>query len=238
MSKWPKPEYIFNKNEKKVAEEFMIEWQKILPLRYTLLEKFNHGYPVKIYNKLIRKNKKLNTIKTLEIGSGLGEHIKYEDLTCQIYYANELRENMASQITLKYPDINVVIADCQKNLLFADKFFDRIIAIHVLEHLRDLPNALKELSRLLKDDGFLTVVLPCEGGMMYSFARNISTRRIFEKKYKMKYDWWIKSEHVNEPSEIIDELSKYFKIIDSNFFPFKIESFNLNLVFGLTLKKI
>jgi ubiquinone/menaquinone biosynthesis C-methylase UbiE len=35
---------------------------------------------------------------------------------------------------------------------FEDGYFDRVIAIHVLEHLPDLPRALREISRLMKKD--------------------------------------------------------------------------------------
>ena len=47
------------------------------------------------------------------------------------------------------------------------------------------------------------VVIPCEGGLAYSLARRVSAQRIFEKRYGMSYRFFIESEHINVPREIM-----------------------------------
>ncbi len=147
----------------------------------------------------------------------------------------ELRPELAGKIIDKYPDVRVVIGDCQQKSQFTDAYFDRVLAIHVLEHLPNLPGALDEVKRVLKPDGFFSVVIPCEGGLTYSIARRISARRVFEKRYNQPYNWLVACEHVNMPDEIIEELNSRFRIIHQSFFPMRFNAVWANLVIGLTL---
>lgn len=202
-------------------------WHEVLPRRYGLIEHFNHGYPLRRAAKAGR---------VLEIGAGLGEHISYEDLAAIDYYAVEVRPNMAEVIKERFPTVTVVVGDCQKWLDFPNQFFDRVLAIHVLEHLPDLPAALREVRRVLKPEGTFCAVIPCEGGLAYGLARRASAKRIFEKRYHQKYDWFIKTEHINTAQEILEELRILFSVEHRSFFPFRIPSINFNLVIGLTLK--
>lgn len=161
----------------------------MLPKKYKFIENFNHNYVI--------KNQLFNFIKTLEIGAGLGEHLFYEALSSEQrknYVALELRENMAEKIRNNHPGVQVWVGDCQERISAQDHEFDRIIAIHVLEHLPNLPMAIKEIYRVChKKNGFFSVVIPCEGGRVYSWARKISAQRIFEKKYKQSYKWFYRA---------------------------------------------
>jgi ubiquinone/menaquinone biosynthesis C-methylase UbiE len=144
---------------------------------------------------------------------------------------------MANHIAAKFPEVQTLLADCQEPMPYEDNHFDRIIAIHILEHLPNLPAAIKEIYRICnKDSGQFAVVIPCEGGLAYSFARKISAQRIFERRYKQSYDWFISREHINVPAEIIQELSPYFTIENQSFFPLRVPVINMNLCIGLILK--
>lgn len=234
QAKWPKKFPPLTKDQIIINNDFVKHWHEILASRsrYGLIEKFNHTYPIKHAPK--------NFTTTLEIGAGIGEHISYENLSShqkENYVALELRENMASQIKSRHPEITTHIGDCQQQLEFPDNHFDRILAIHVLEHLPNLPEAIKEMHRLChKQHGLFSIVIPCEGGLMYSLARKISAQRIFEKRYKQSYQWFIEREHVNKPHEILEELDQYFIIKHRSFFPFTVPNVNLNLCIGLTLR--
>jgi SAM-dependent methyltransferase len=226
--KWPKNVPSLNKEMSDINNDFIHYWHKVLPKKYNIIENFNHKYPI--------KNAPPNFFKTLEIGAGNGEHLKYEKLTDiqkKNYYCIELREIMANDLINNFPFVNVIIGDCQKKLNFTDNYFDRIIAIHVLEHLPDLPNAIKEIYRLCKKtNGLFSIVIPCEGGLAYTIARKLSAQRIFEKRYKQKYDWFIEREHINSPNEIFSVINKYFNIVSTEYFPLKIKIQGLNLCIG------
>jgi SAM-dependent methyltransferase len=210
---WPKVLPEISDAQKKAREDFMVHWHQVLPRKYGIVEKFNHRdaftHPVKPGSR------------TLEVGSGLGAHIEFEDLSIQTYVANELRPEMAAVIKQRFPSVDVLIGDVQQGLPAPEHSFDRILAVHVLEHLPKLPQAIAELHRVLKPDGFMQIVIPCEGSMAYTLARNISARRIFERKYKMSYDFVVQSEHVNLAHEIIFALGKQFTISSRRYFPFR-----------------
>ncbi len=225
---WPKHLPEFTDEQRAVRDQFMARWLEILPQRYGLIERFNHRYPAAA----------ATGGRTLEIGAGLGEHIRYEDLGREEYYTVELRPELVEAIRSKHPDVVALAGDCQERLPFDDGFFDRVLAIHVLEHLPDLPRALDEISRVLARDGRFVAVIPCEGGQAYSLARRVSAQRVFEREFGMSYDWLIRSEHLNVPWEIVSELGKRFRIVKSRYFPFLVPSVALNLVIGLTLQPL
>lgn len=229
-SKWPKRFSPLTPEQERISNDFMQYWHEVLPNRYGIVDKFNHQYAV--------KNAPRQFSKTLEIGAGIGEHLKYEILTPEQqanYVAVDIRENMVVEIKRQFPEISAIIGDCQKQIDYPAGYFDRILAIHVLEHLPNLPAAVRELHRLCdKKRGVLSIVIPCEDSMAYSLARKISAQRIFEKRYKQPYRWLIKREHINLPKEIFEELAPYSSIRHSSFSPIPVKLEFCNLCIGAT----
>lgn len=228
---WPKRSPALSADQLEIARDFMHYWQTVLPQKYRALEKFNHEYP-------LRQLPEVSEAKTLEIGAGLGEHLHYENKKNQMYFCNEIRADFAATIERNYSDVRTIVGDCQEKLPVEDNFFDRVIAIHVLEHLNNLPIALDEIHRTMKPGGFFNIVIPCDPGFMYELARKFSTERIFKKRYKLPYRWWIRREHINSPSEILAELSSRFRILDKTFFPFVLPLVHLNICIGVTGMKV
>jgi SAM-dependent methyltransferase len=229
---WPKIIPPLTPEQKAISDDFMRYWHEVLPKRFGIVDEFNHRYPV--------KHAPCEFLSTLEVGAGLGTHLQYEQLTAEQernYVALELRENMAAEIRRRFPAIQAVVGDCQERLPFADGHFDRVLAIHVLEHLPNLPAALRELHRVCHPErGALSVVIPCEGGFAYGLARKISAQRLFEKRYHQSYDWFIRREHINLPTEIFSALAEYFLPVHSAWFPLLLPSVSFNLCIGLTLR--
>jgi SAM-dependent methyltransferase len=224
---WPKRLPALTDEQKRIREEFMALWHDVLP-RYGAVEGFNHAYPL--------RSRDGSRVRTLEIGAGLGGHLPFEDLATQEYHALELRADMARRITERFPSVTVAVGDCQARIPYDDASFDRVLAIHVLEHLPDLPAALQEVRRVIRPGGTFSVVIPCEGGALYSFCRAISARRLFEKRYNQSYDWFVASEHINVPDEILAELAEDFAVTHSTYFPFRVPVQGMNVCIGLTLK--
>lgn len=230
--KWPKKFTPLSPEQVKINDDFVHYWHEVLPRKYNIIDEFNQNYVVKTAPKKFTR--------TLEIGAGNGEHLKYELLDEQQrnnYVAVDIRENMIAELQHNFPEINSVVGDCQKRMNFDDGYFDRILAIHVLEHLPDLPSAIAEIYRLCnKNLGILSIVIPCEGSMAYSIARKISAQRIFEARYKQSYRWFIEREHINRPYEIFEELDPYFSLVSSTYFPIPIKLEYCNLCIGATFK--
>jgi SAM-dependent methyltransferase len=231
-AKWPKTFPPLTAEQEAIRDDFMRYWHEVLPRRYGVVDRWSHGYPV--------RHAPAGFERTLEIGAGLGEHLEYEALSPAQragYHALELRPNMAEAIARRFPEVRTIVGDCQQRLEFPDGHFDRIVAVHVLEHLTDLPAAVRELRRVCRPGGVLQAVIPCEGGLAYGLARRISAQRIFERRYRQPYRWFIEREHVNRPAEILEELAPAFEAVHRGFFPLPVPSVTLNLCVGLTMRK-
>jgi len=229
--KWPKKFPTLTAKQLAISDDFMKYWCQVLPHRYGIVDEFNQNYVV--------RTAPLNFLRTLEIGAGIGEHLKYEKLNYEQkinYIAVDIRENIITELHRQFPYIKAIVGDCQEHINFTDGYFDRILAIHVLEHLPNLPAAVREIYRLCdKNRGVLSIVIPCEGSLMYSIARRISAQRIFESRYKQSYRWLIEREHINRPYEIFEELSSCFSLVSSSYFPIPIKMEFCNLCIGATL---
>jgi len=230
---WPKQLPPLSDEDRVIYDDFVKRWHEILPQRYGVVERFNHSFPV--------RNSRPGFRRTLEIGAGIGEHVEHERLTSEQereYHALELRENMAEVIRAKHPTIRAIVGDCQARLDFPDGYFDRYIAVHVLEHLPNLPACVREAWRLLdKERGQFLAVIPCEGSPAYTLGRRISAQRIFERTYRRPYGPFIAREHINLPAEILTELDRCFTIDRRRFFPLPfVPVVAANLCIGLAMR--
>ena len=227
---WPKRPPALSKEQEAAREAFMKLWHEELPTRYSIVERFNHG-------ALARLPQTRERWRTLEIGSGIGGHLPFEDLSKQEYHCLEYRNEFCDVLRGLDGVEAVHEASIEGPTPFPDGAFDRIVAIHVLEHLRDLPKAIAEIKRLLADDGTLDVVLPCEGSLAYSIARRISAKRMFESRFGMSYDPIIANEHVNTLDEVLHLLLADFEPLQTKRFPFNVPIDAVNLCIALRLKK-
>lgn len=228
MTTWPKVLPPLDPEQQVMIDEFIHRWHEDLPGKYGWIERFNHRYPLR------SRSAAGSGLRTIEIGAGLGEQLEYEDLSVQEYTCVELRSDMAARVRERYPSVKMIIGDCQERLPFADDSFDRAIAVHVLEHLPDLPRALDELQRLVRPGGQISVVIPCDPGFVYNLGRSLTAKRAFERRYGQPYSVFVRREHINSPAEILELLSARFKIVHRRFFPLLVPSVNLNLCLGVT----
>ncbi len=224
---WPKQRTPLTPEQQAALEDWYEEFlRSVLTDNYGWIERFNDRYALRTA---------LPSCRTLEIGPGNGSHLKVENLSAhEEYVALELRPLLSHQIE-QHPNLKVVVGDCQDHLPFDDDTFDRILAIHVLEHLDNLPAALQEVARVLKPCGSFSVVIPAEGGAAYALGRWATVQRRFEKRYKIPYGEVIRYEHINTAREVLGELRRVFRVEHRTFFPTHVPSVDLNVTIGLTL---
>jgi SAM-dependent methyltransferase len=227
---WPKTLPQLSAAQKQLADDFVRHWHEVLPSKYNAIERFNHTYSLRHLPQMPRW-------RTLELGAGIGGHLQFEPLERQDYHCLELRQQMAEEIERRYPSVTTVVGDCQQRIPYDDAFFDRVVAIHVLEHLPNLPAAITEVHRVLKPGGLFSVVLPCDPGLLYELARKVSAERIFKARYQMPYRWFARREHLNSPAEILHVVWRSFEIFDTAYFPMRVPLIHLNLCVGVTARK-
>ena len=224
---WPKSRPALTEEQKRIFSDWYQHWLSEAGMqgRYSFVDRFGHEYAARTFEK---------GCKTLDIGAGNGAHLKYENLDAQEYTALEYSRELLEDINRLYPKAKTVIGDCQKPMDFQKDYFDRVLAIHVLEHLDNLPVTLGEVNRMLRPGGKFSVIIPCEGGMLYSIGRKFSSEKMFKARYHQSYDWLIKYDHVNTAREVLAELKHLFNVDRSQYFPFLVPSVDMELVIGLT----
>lgn len=231
MSKWPKVLPPLDAEQQRINDDFMRYWHEVFATKLRFADRWNHRYVV--------RHAPAAFTRTLEIGAGLGEHIAWEMLTPKQdseYVAIELRESMAEKMRARFPRTTVLVADIQEQLCFPPSYFDRVVAVHVLEHLPNLPAAIREIHRVCTRDATLSVVIPCEGSAATTLARRFSAQPLYERRYGCPYELFIRREHINLPDEIAEELSPFFEVTHRSFFPVPLPIAWCNLFIGMTLR--
>lgn len=223
--RWPKRLPDLTAEQEAIRDDFMRFWLETLPRKYSWFERFNYEYALRSARPGGR---------TLEIGSGLGVQLRHENLDDQDYVATDLREGLVRTIQRDFPQVAALVADCEQELPFPDVSFDRVLAIHCLEHMPNLPAALANIERVLAPGGSFVGCIPCEGGILHRTGRRFSARPIFERRYKTSYDWFVETEHCNLPGEILDEVRRLFRLTDVTYFPLRAPLVDLNLFVGFT----
>ena len=230
-SVWPKTPPQLTPVQEEAREAFVSVWHEVLPGNYALIERFNHGAVADLPPSPAHW-------RTLEVGAGIGGHVQFEDLSRQEYHCLEFRREFCERLRLLPGITDVAEGDIQLRTPYADGFFDRIVAVHVLEHLRNLPAAIEEIDRILAPGGIFDVVLPCEGSPAYWVARKISAERLFHRRFKMPYRPIIANEHVNTIFEILPLLNTRFRATRTRYFPLPIPSVFPNLCIALRMVKL
>lgn len=115
------------------------------------------------------------------------------------------------------------------SLPFKTNSFDLIIISHVMEHIVDIDSLLQEIGRVIKDTGWLLVIVPLENtktisGFFHKYCNPWKNLRMLLKKVGLKYE--LPSPHVNFMTyrEYLTVLEEKFCVQESysrgTFFPF------------------
>lgn len=105
--------------------------------------------------------------KVLEIGCGAGQFIRAvkkirPELDC---YGCDISQN-ALEAAKQANDGVIYDLSAQKEMPYANNFFDAVLIFDVLEHVAD-PNAmLAEINRVMKTGGVFYCFVPCEGDFL------------------------------------------------------------------------
>ncbi len=186
-------------------------------------------------NKIVIRNAKEKSSFILEVGGNIGEHIKYVRTPFAKYLLTDFRETkyISNDSRVSFECIDV------QDIPYPDNTFDRVICTCLLHHVDNPTLALKEMLRVTKKNGTISILLPCDPGFVYRFAKVIGPNRVWRKHGILNPSFFHYSQHRNHFLGIKSSINEiYFKEkIHWKYWPFKFSSWNLNMFTVVTIEK-
>lgn len=193
------------------------------------------GWYVKRSHRSLEKGfLKLHQPRILEVGGNIGEHIQFvaEDFTS--YTLTDYRE---TGFIGQNSRVQFQVADAQ-NLPFRDNKFDRTISTCLLHHLDDPKIALEEMRRVTVDGGLISILVPCDPGFAYRFAKRIGPSRKWRAAGISNPNFYHYRQHRNHFPGIASTVEEVFGLDEAVvcYWPFRIKSWNVNLYTTIQVK--
>lgn len=107
----------------------------------------------------------------------------------------------------------------------------RVVASHVLEHIGDPEEALLSWCRLLRDDGVISIAIPCDPGWTWRLLQHISYRSAAGTlgfTSRRERDLFQARDHVTSASNILKVVRYYFPEARITWFPSFVPVIDLN----------
>jgi phosphatidylethanolamine/phosphatidyl-N-methylethanolamine N-methyltransferase len=173
--------------------------------------------------------------RVLEVGAGSGHHLPYVKQQFDQYVMTDGSDDMLKIASEKYAGEllnNSVAIEKQDatSLTYSDHSFDRLIATHVLEHLPNPVQVLKEWNRVIRPQGVISIVLPCDPGMLWRLGRYLGPRRN-AKKLGIAYDYLQAAEHINSIFNLIVFIRHHYEDVSELWYPTRVPAPDFNLFY-------
>jgi len=160
----------------------------------------------------------------LDVGCGAGYSMKKakEEINCTCFGIDpNPYEHGVGRISSNFEiDVENILQGIAENIPFPDNHFDTVYSSHVLEHVSDKNQSLREMKRVLKNDGILIIGMPTTAMALLNWL----TQLLFTTHTKIinllfsrfintgKVKWWeifIPSSHSNTNKTILSDVYNY-----------------------------
>jgi phosphatidylethanolamine/phosphatidyl-N-methylethanolamine N-methyltransferase len=198
-----------------------------------------NSFVFKTMHRLLEKQFPSNwNLNILEIGGNRGEHLPFVTPDYQSYTLTDIRK--PNEFMFKADSrVQFELANVE-NLHFPDHSFDRIIVTCVFHHLINPEQAFRELRRVIRRCGTISILLPNDPGIMYRLLRGLTTMRNARTEGLLEEIQLVHAlEHRNHYLSLrtIAEWVYQDLRIEADYFPFKLKAYNLNAVTILHVKQ-
>lgn len=178
-------------------------------------------------------NPSVNYTKVLEVGCGTGEHLKFVKHQFNEYHLVDENEGLLTicqKKNLSNKKLFYKKGDAS-NLDYEDNFFDRVIAVHVLEHIHRPEEVIREWKRVIKNRGLLSILIPTDPGIMWRIGKCIGPRARINQ-LGIPYDYIMALQHVNSCTNLVAIMRHDLPNGDESWWPTKIPSTDINLFYS------
>lgn len=132
------------------------------------------------------------TDAVLDLGCGNGQNSIKASFFAKKVIGVEINENLlkiaqSSAAGLKRKNVKFKTMDLEKKIGYKDKSFEKVIFIDVLEHLQNRGQILKEIRRILKPEGLLTLSVPNSQTSWKKLQRSIGICSFSDPDHKIEF---------------------------------------------------
>ena len=159
---------------------------------------------------------------TLELGAGTLNQLPYEPAgapydVVEPFTALFEGSPLLARVRDAFADIGEVPAE---------RRYERITSVAMMEHAGDLPLVLARAARLLAPGGVLRSAIPAEGGLLWTLGWMLTTGLEFRLRRGLDYGVIMRHEHLNTAAEIEALTRAMFETV-------RVRSFGLGRQFSL-----
>ncbi len=150
----------------KPTKESFEQWNEELAEKHDLDKFYNHPnfafryIEQKRISKLIELAEIKNGDKVLEVGCGAG-HILEQIKTGELY-GIDISDIQIKRASERLGSKAILTKAPGEKIPYEDRFFNKVLCSEVIEHVLDPREVLKEISRIMADDGILSLSIPNE----------------------------------------------------------------------------
>lgn len=123
--------------------------------------------------------------RVFDVGAGMGRMVGYYIDQCEKVIATDIFQNQVDYMNERfkdYPNFKATIFDVMTDdLKQYEESFDTVICINVLEHLEDDLQAVKNMKKLLCENGHLILFVPAFQKLYCQLDKNVSHYRRYNK---------------------------------------------------------
>lgn len=221
------------------------QWEKTYTSFYSSNQRSGVGAKINDAGYKVMSSIDLSGKRVLEVGAGDIRHLKYLNGKPKEYIladiSNEMTELAQKKLKENHVEYKTILLERNEALPLEDGSIDVIISFYSLEHLNPLNWYLKDMRRVLKENGSLIGAVPAEGGLAWGLGRFFTSRRWLKKNSSIDPDKIICWEHPNFADDIVRNLDDFFHRKSLIYWPFgwlKLFDFNLVIQFNFTKKSV
>lgn len=173
---------------------------------------------------------------TVEVGAGSGGHIRHVRHEYDRYIMTDIRDYGREKT--EHPQEPFFLANAEA-LPFASNSVDRVVSTCLLHHVTNPLSALSQWRSVVRPNGSITILLPCDPGLMWRLGRRVGPRRK-ALTHGVDYDFLMALSHRNHVGSLISILKTVFKHdeVKRTCFPIPwLSSWNVNLAFVFQITK-
>lgn len=175
----------------------------------------------------------------LEVGGNEGEHVGFVTHPYADYLLTDLRPPVLRPEVAADPRVRTAVADAN-DLDLPDASFDRVIVTCVLHHVASPLVCARELRRVCRPGGTVSVLVPTDPGLAYRVGKAVTSGRAARRAgLTTEHRLMAAVDHRNHVRSVLTQVRHAFRndAVQLDWYPFRLPSVELNAFVVATITR-